>query len=220
MNKHSYLYKLLHLPAALLLFTLVVAYFVYDTLEAESAAIDANYKLQMREADALFNEVSQMQQKVGLVNTYYGRFQQSFQAGELASQSRVDWIDQFMVLVKNHDIRRMSLNFSARSMISPTELKPLSPMHKLIEQEQVEFEGEFQHEGDWLAFLKAVQQSINRFVLLESCQVANIAQSERMPTATEDYHFHWDRGNVGVKCQFRFLTFKLPEVKAAEAKKP
>ncbi len=220
MNETAYLYRPLKLPGILLILTFIAAYFVYDFIEQATQEIDRHYQQQLREADALYNEVSQLQQKVGLVNTYYGRFQHAYQAGELSDQSRVDWIDQFMGLVKAYDIRRVSLNFSARSNLSASELALLAPMHKLIKQEWVEFEGEFQHEADWLAFVKDVQTSINQFALLNECRLVNMNASEMKPPSDQDYHFHWDRGNVAVKCQFRFLLFDVPEIAAPAGKKP
>lgn len=218
MNKTSYIYKAMQAPGLLLLFTLLVAYFAYDSIESERLAVDARHQLQLRDADALYSEVAQLQQRVGLVNTYYGRFQQLHQLGALEPQTRVSWIDQFMLLVRNYDVHRVSLNFSARSVLGANELKPLASMHKLIEQEQVEFEGEFQHESDWLAFLTEVKQSVNRFALLESCQLMNMTQSELKDTKEQNYHFHHDRGNVAVKCQFRFLVFNVPTIKTPVGK--
>ena len=220
MNKPAYLYRSLHLPSLLLAITLVGGYFAYDYVEQATQQIDQRYQQQLREADALYNEVTQLQQKVGLVNTYYGRFQQAYQAGDLSSQSRVTWIDQFMTLIKVYDVRRVSVNFSARSMLSASELRPLAPMHKLIKQEVVEFEGEFQHEGDWLAFLADISRSVNALSLLDDCNLVNMNASEMKPPSEQDYHFHWDRGNVAVKCQFRFLVFDVPEMTAAAGKKP
>lgn len=220
MNETAYLYRPLKLPGILLFLTFIAAYFVYDFIEQATQKMDRSYQQQLREADALYNEVSQLQQKVGLVNTYYARFQHAYQAGELSDQSRVDWIDHFMGLVKTYDIRRVSLNFSARSNLSASELALLAPMHKLIKQEWVEFEGEFQHEADWLAFIKDVQTSINQFALLNECRLMNMNASEMKPPSDQDYHFHWDRGNVAVKCQFRFLLFNVPEITAPDGKKP
>lgn len=211
MNETAYLYRPLKLPGILLFLTFIAAYFVYDFIEQATQEIDRHYQQQLREADALYNEVSQLQQKVGLVNTYYGRFQHAYQAGELSDQSRVDWIDQFMGLVKAYDIRRVSLNFSARSSLSASELALLAPMHKLIKQEWVEFEGEFQHEGDVIHFMSDVVQKVNPLSFIESCSINSLNQKNQFGLTTSHYGFQADRGNIAIKCKFNFLALNVPK---------
>ncbi|OYZ03793.1 MAG: hypothetical protein B7Y29_07765 [Thiotrichales bacterium 16-46-22] len=68
MNETAYLYRPLKLPGILLILTFIAAYFVYDFIEQATQEIDRHYQQQLREADALYNEVSQLQQKVVAFN--------------------------------------------------------------------------------------------------------------------------------------------------------
>lgn len=220
MNDKRYLYSTLYMPAILLGLTLLSFYWLYDYLEQQEQQLAIAYQQQLREADALYQEVSQLQQKVALVNTYHGRFQQAYQSGQLAEASRVAWIDALMNLVATYDVRRVSLNFSARSPLTASELTPLTPMHKLLKQETIEFEGEFQHEADWLAFLEEIKIKVNPLNLLESCELESLNKAETKMASAPDYHFNREGGNVAVKCRFRFMIFALPSMTNPSGAKP
>jgi hypothetical protein len=220
MNKNSYLYRSLRLPVLLSIVTLAIAYWSYEFIEQAKYELDGRYDKQLKETDALNYEVSQLQQRVGLVNSYYGRFQNAYASGVFEAQSRVNWIDHFMILVKRYDIRKVSLDFAARSSLLESELRFLSPMKNLIKQEWVEFEGEFQHEGDWLDFMRDLKLSVNEYMLLKNCRLMSLQNREAGPLSERDLHFSWEGGNVAVKCKFRFLVFEIPEVNATTGKKP
>lgn len=211
MNKLGYLYRPLTLPAAFLIATALIAYVMYEWVEENNQQQLQQHQQLLKQADLLYNQVNQLQQKVGLVNSYYGRFQQAYQAGQLADQSRITWIDQLMLLVKQHDIRRVSLNFTARTPLAANEFSVLTPMHKLFKQEILDFEGEFQHEGDWLAFMQNMKVQVNPNMLIKSCQLSNLSVSESNLATPSELHFHWDRGNILVKCQLLLLVYDLPK---------
>lgn len=220
MNEHRYIYRSLYMPAVLLSVTLLSFYWLYDYLEQQEQQLALVYQQQLREADALYQEVSQLQQKVALVNTYHGRFKQVYQSGQLTEASRVAWIDALMNLVASYDVRRVSLNFSARSPLTASELTPLTPMYKLLKQEAIEFEGEFQHEADWLAFLEEIKNKVNALTLLESCELEGLNKAETKMALTPDYHFRREGGNVAVKCRFRFMIFAFPNMTNPSGAKP
>lgn len=211
MNKLGYLYRPLTLPAAFLIATVLITYVVYEWVEETNQQQLQQHQQLLKQADLLYNQVNQLQQKVGLVNSYYGRFQQAYQAGQLADQSRITWIDQLMLLVKQHDVRRVSLNFTARTPLAANEFSVLTPMHKLFKQETLDFEGEFQHEGDWLTFMQDMKAQVNPNMLIKSCQLSNLSVSESNLATPSELHFHWDRGNILVKCQLLLLVYDLPK---------
>lgn len=217
MNNYSYLYRSIYLPAITVLVLLTGAWMLYEEMEAQTNALEQSFQRKMTETNAIVNELTQLQQRVSLINSYYGRFQQAHQAGVFNDQSRVDWIDRLMELVAQHDIRHVSMQFSARSTLGATEIAPLNASHKFLLQEVVDFEGEVQHEGDWLAFVNALSDRVNHLVLLDDCHLSVLTPKDGNSAQPA---YQAEQGNIAVKCRFRFLVYNLPKVSNRAGGKP
>lgn len=216
MNK-KFIYRPLHLPLALILLAAVVAYFMIEWVEQESAKTEVRYQSHLKEADKIYREVKELQEKVALINTYYGRFQTLEAQGVYEQQSRVAWIDHFMDMVADFGVINTTLNFTARDAFGQQDYQPLAPMYQLLQYETLDFSGAFQHEEDWLSFLHELQLKVNSLALLEQCHLMGNAnlRSGLLNEAVPTNRFEPEKGNLNIGCILRLPVFNLP-LKAVE----
>jgi hypothetical protein len=205
-NRH-YVFKPLTVPTLLLFMTLTLSWFVYEEAEAMKAQSHQSYDKEIGETETLFNQINQLQQKVELVNTYYGRFSQIHDEGLLISNQRVMWLDELMETLVRHDLKKASISFSPKASIAVDEVQRLAFVAKRLKREQIVIEGELQHEADLLRILTDIKNHVNSLALLESCELSNLVQPLRSWRA--DYQFHRDRGNVGLKCVINLISFDV-----------
>lgn len=217
MNKKTYLFRPLYAPFLLLLILAALVYFGYQMTLDKEQSIQRIYQKHTSELNALNKDVQQLQKKVELINTYFGQFQQLEKNNIFDASSRVSWIDRFMDIIRQYDVRHSVLGFSVRNRLEKNDIKGFEETHKLLQYETLELQGNFQHEDDWFNFLSDVQSKINTLYLLESCHLQVIKQDlKKSPIAKSAYHFEPDSGNMSAKCQIRFLIYDIPKVATKE----
>lgn len=210
-HTNTYLYRPLLFPVVLVLLILGAAVLTYNWADEQAQQGLKQYQQKLSESDTLYKSVQQLQQRVDLVNTYYGQFQQLQQAGIIGDQSRVTWIDRFITLSRDYDVHHANLSFSPRQPLGTFDFRRLNSMAKLMQYESLDFEGDFQHEGDWFAFMTQLQQ-LHTMSVLDQCELTNLQKEAMMSVQAKDaFHFSADGGNIHVKCRVRFLLFKLPQ---------
>lgn len=217
MNKKAYIYKQLQLPFFLLSCSFVLAYWLNQYIEESELLLSQKHQAYLKEVDVLYNEVEQLKQKVELVNTYYGQFQQIIHYGLIGQQDRVSWIDKLMKLVIERDIRQANLSFSAREIVMPSELMQLKSGIGLLQKEQLILEGQLQHEADLFSLVDKLKQEINPMIQLDTCSITN--PKSIFDVKKSEYHFRTDGGNFNFKCVFNFLFLVLPEVQTTGSTK-
>lgn len=205
-NRH-YIFKPIRLPALLLLMTLILAWFVYEEAEMRKLQSQQSYNKEIGETETLFNQINQLKQKIGVVNTYYDRFARISDDGLLVPKDRVMWLDTLMEILARHDLKKASISFLPKTAVSLHEVKELTFIAKRLKKEQITIEGELQHEEDLLRILSDIKNNVNSLALLESCELNNLVQPLKSWRA--DYQFHRDRGNLGLKCVINLMSFDV-----------
>lgn len=220
MIKISYFYRSLLWPIILFGFLLVIAFFVYSLIEDSTQEVEQNYQVQLAEADILYNEINDIQQRIDLVRTYFGRFQSAKQSGYLDDQSRVNWIDRLIELVAVYGVRGATFNFSSREALDLGQQPNLTPFAEVLQREYLDIEGELQHEEDLLNLIADIARKVNPLAILDGCSLTSLNLKSQHGLTDSHYSFQVDRGNIAIKCRVNFLALNVPKVTSAVEVKP
>lgn len=211
MNKVSYFYRSLLWPLLMFFVLLMVALIVYSLVEDYKQQAEQRYQKQVAEVDTLYTEISEIKNKIDLINAYFDRFQLIKTSGYLDNQSRVNWIDRLVELTNAYGVRGVSFSFSSRDTLDSAQYARLAPFSEVLQREYLEIEGEFQHEGDVIHFMSDVVQKVNPLSFVESCSINSLNQKNQFGLTNSHYGFQADRGNMAIKCKFNFLALNVPK---------
>lgn len=212
MSKISYFYRSLLWPIFLLGFLVGVAAFVYSLIEDSAQQVQQNYQGQLSEVNFLYNEINDIQQRIDLVHTYFGRFQLVKQSGYLDDQSRVNWIDRLIGLVAVYGVRGATVNFSSREVLGVGQQSSLTSFSEVLQREYLDIEGQLQHEGDVLNLIADITHKVNPLAILDTCSLTSLNLKNQHGLTDSHYTFQVDRGNIAIKCRFNFLVLNVPKI--------
>lgn len=204
--KLSYLQKPLLKP---LVYTVLVGVLfggVYSQLDEMLLVMNQEVVAEQARVESLYQEVHTTLDKIELVRVYNQRFQSFSADGVIGEQSRAHWIDKLMESINRNHVLHTKLTFSARSMLNESQLS-FSTNPQLVHYETIDFEGAFQHEDQFLAFMDDIKRHVHALTLVEGCHFNLIAAGS--DAVGKVLKFEPDVGNITAKCQFYFVEVSL-----------
>lgn len=198
----SYLQRSLLKPILYFVVTCIVFYFSFIKLDDLLESMNKKLDVQQNKVESLYQEVHIMIEKIELIKQYNGRFKQLVEKGIVGEKNRANWIDNMMEAINRYDVDDASIQFSARTTFQPQQLGVFVD-NKLAHYEQITFNGNFQHEMDFILFMNYLTEKVHALTLVHGCSLKLL--NENTQSINDGLQFRADTGNINANCQFSFV---------------